>query len=61
MMLVEEWRTGQVAADTKIDAKINEMMHNKGAQPQRRRPDMTRGTEAAAMSEGGQIGGQGGY
>lgn len=56
MMLVEKWRTGQVATDTKIDAQLNEMMHNGGAQPQQH-PDMTQGPEAAAMSEGGQIGG----
>jgi hypothetical protein len=56
MMLVEKWRTGQVATDTKIDAQLNEMMHNNGVQPQQR-PDMTRGPEAAAMSEGGQVGG----
>ena len=61
-MLVDKWINGQVATDTKIDAQLNEMMHNGNPQPaQGAIPDMARGREAAAMSRGGQIGGEGGY
>ena len=57
-MLVSKWMTGEVSTDSKIDSRMKEMLHNRNAQPA---PDMTRGAAAAAMSEGGQIGGQGGY
>ena len=61
-MLIDKWTKGQVATDTKVDAQMNEMNHNRGAQPgAAQAPDMTQGQQAAAVSQGGQIGGQGGY
>ena len=62
MGLIKKWETGQVATDTKIDAQMNEMMHNgPGGAPSGPPPDMTRGAGAENMSRGGQIGGEGGY
>jgi hypothetical protein len=53
-MLVDKWAKGQVATDTKIDAQMNEMMHNKGSQPGAQpAPDMTQGEAAMGMSRGG--------
>ena len=62
MMLFEKWQAGQVATDTKIDARMNELMHNGNPQPAAQNMrDMTQGNSAVAMSQGGQIGGAGGY
>lgn len=62
MALIEKWMTGQVATDTKIDAKMKEFMQNgapnPGAMPMQ---DMRSGPAADGMSMGGQIGGRGGY
>lgn len=55
-MLIQKWSTGQVATDTKVDATIETNVNALGAMPTT--PDMTEGPAAAAMSQGGSIGGQ---
>lgn len=62
MGLIEKWKTGQVATDTKIDARMAEVLHNGNPTPSAKAtPDMTQGSAAMGMSEGGMIGGAGGY
>lgn len=61
MMLIEKWKNGEVATDTKIDAQMKELMHNGNPQPAAQAaPDMTGGAMANAVSAGGQIGGMSG-
>jgi len=62
MGLIQVWKTGQVNTDSKIDAQMNEMVHNGGgAQPgASQAPDMTKGPAAENMSRGGRIGGMNG-
>lgn len=62
MALIEIWRKGQVATDTKVDARMAELAHNGNPNPAAgTAPDMTQGEAAGMMSAGGQIGGSGGY
>jgi S-formylglutathione hydrolase FrmB len=55
--LIDKWKAGQVATDTKVDARMNEILHNGNPQPAAQTtPDMTQGDAAMGMSMGGMNG-----
>lgn len=56
-ILLEIWQKGQMATDSKIDARLNEQLHNSGTQPAAMPVQDMTGGAANAISAGGQEGG----